>query len=181
VDVVYGRPLSSIEFPKTLFVKKLDCNLYLVSTSLNLKVILRSLLLLQVYTAQRVEYVAGNFFGNENGAPTRTLLSFLITSLGGNYEDLVCFAPTITLKWSDLLTHFEKVMRALVTVGFSVVLVLLDGHKTNVKFLSALGNGQLEICLDNPFQTGSRLFTMFDTVHIFKNFYHNFERHRYRP
>jgi hypothetical protein len=125
-----------------------------------------------------VEYVAGNFFGNENGDPTRTLLAFLISSLAGNYEDMVCFVPTVTLNWSDLLRHFEKVMRALSTVGFSVNLVLLDGHKTNVRFLSELGEGHLEVCLENPFQIGAQLFTMFDPVHIFKNFYHNFERHR---
>lgn len=91
---------------------------------------------------------------------------------------MVCYVPTVTLNWSDLLTHFEKVMRALITVGFSVNLVLLDGHKTNIRFLSELGEGHLEVCLENPYQTGAQLFTMFDPVHIFKNFYHNFERHR---
>jgi hypothetical protein len=136
------------------------------------------MLTFQVYTAQRVEYVGGSFFGNETGSPTRTLLSFLVSSLGGSYEDMICFIPTVTLNWSTLLKHFSTVLSSLHSIGFNVVLVLLDGHKTNIKFFLELGNGHKEICIQHPFNTSSKLFLMFDPVHIFKNFYHNFERKR---
>jgi hypothetical protein len=137
------------------------------------------LLYLQVYTAQRVEYAGGNFFGNETGSPTRTLLSFLVTSLGGAYEDMVCFIPTVTLNWSILLSNFLKVLRALHSIGFSIVLVLVDGHKTNIKFFLELAMRSQEICIPHPFDSSSPLFLMFDPVHLFKNFYHNFQKRRY--
>ena len=134
--------------------------------------------LFQVYTSQRVEYVGGNFFGNENGNPTRTLLSFMVTSLCGSYEDMVCYVPIITLNWSSLLGHFSTVLNALQSVGLNVVLVLVDGHKTNIRFFSELGKGNHEISIEHPVKTDSKLFLMFDPVHIFKNFYHNFHTHR---
>ncbi len=133
----------------------------------------------QVYTSQRVEYVGGNFFGNENGDPTRTLLSFMVTSLCGSYEDMVCYVPIITLNWSLLLGHFNTVLTALQSVGLNVALVLVDGHKTNIRFFLELGQGSHEIEIQHPVQTDARLFLMFDSVHIFKNFYHNFHSHRY--
>jgi hypothetical protein len=79
-----------------------------------------------------------------------------------------------------LLEHFHVVLQALFDVGLSVVVVLVDGHKTNIKFFSELGEGNPEITIQHPVQADSKLFTMFDSVHIFKNFYHNFHAHRYQ-
>ena len=133
---------------------------------------------LQVYTSQRAEYKGGKFFGHEQGVPTRTLLSFLISSLGGQYEDLVCFVPTVTLNAQSLFQHFQAVLKSLMSIGFFVAVILVDGHRINMKFFADLGNGSLEICIQNPLQAHSKLFLMFDPVHLYKNFYHNFERQR---
>ena len=132
---------------------------------------------LQVYTSQRVEYVGGQFFGNENQAPTKTLLSFFLSSLHGSYEDLVCFVPMTSLTSSSLLRHFDDAIAKLQAIGFDVKLVLTDGHKTNIKFFTELGKGTLELHIQNSVPESS-FFTMFDPVHIFKNFYHNFQRNR---
>lgn len=130
-----------------------------------------------MFTAQRVEYVGGQFFGRENEVPTKTLLSFFISSLHGNYEDLVCFIPTSNLSSPVLLQQFKMVVSKLLDIGFDVKLVLTDGHKTNVKFFVDLGNGNLELFLQNLEENWS-FFTMFDPVHIFKNMYHNFQKKR---
>ena len=132
---------------------------------------------LQVFTSQRVEYVGGQFFGNENQAPTKMLLSFFLSSLHGSYEDLVCFVPMTSLTAASLLHHFDVVLTKIQAIGFDVKLVLTDGHKTNIKFFSELGKGALELFIQN--RADSSFFTMFDPVHIFKNFYHNFQRNRY--
>ena len=121
--------------------------------------------------------MGGQFFGNENQAPTKTLLSFFLSSLHGNYEDLVCFVPMTTLTAPTLLHHFQAVHSELRAIGFDVKLVLTDGHKTNMKFFTELGKGSLELLVQNLEQESS-FFTMFDPVHIFKNFYHNFQRNR---
>ena len=133
----------------------------------------------QVHTAQRVEYSSGSFYGNETGKATRSLLSFLVTSVGGSYEDLVCFFPTVTLNWSLLMRHFDKIITALSTISLRVVVVIVDGHKTNVHFYSELSGGKPKLCIPNPTFLEKPLYIMYDPVHLFKNFYNNFERHRY--
>lgn len=57
-------------------------------------------------------------FGMENGQPTRTLLSFMLSSIIGNYEDLVCFLPVITLDANTLSDNFYKVLEAVTSIGF---------------------------------------------------------------
>jgi hypothetical protein len=133
----------------------------------------------QVYTAQRVEYSGGSFYGNENEEPTKTLLSFLISSVCGSYEDLVCFIPIVTLTWEILLAHFLKVLEALTKIGFQVLPVLADGHKTNARFFKELGKGELKVSVRHPFNPDWPLYLLFDPVHLMKNFYNNFERHKY--
>ena len=130
-----------------------------------------------MFTSQRVEYVGGQFFGNENQAPTKTLLSFFLSSLHGSYEDLVCFIPTTSLTSASLLHHFNMVLTKLQAVGFDVNLVLADGHKINIKFFTELGKGGLELLIQNSGPESS-FFTMFDPVHIFKNCYPNFQRNK---
>lgn len=71
-----------------------------------------------MYTAQRVEYSGGQIFGFEGGLPTRTLLSFLINSILGKYNDLVCFVPVVTLDSAQLQKHFMKVLESILQIGF---------------------------------------------------------------
>ena len=91
---------------------------------------------------------------------------------------MVCFIPTTSLTSASLLHHFNMVLNKLQAIGFHVNLVLADGHKTNIKFFSELGKGCLELFIQNS-GPESAFFTMFDPVHIFKNFYHNFQRTKY--
>ena len=67
-----------------------------------------SLIIDEVYTDQRADYSGGVFFGNETGTPTKSLLSFMINSVCGNYEDMVCLIPTVTLGWSSQQEHFQN-------------------------------------------------------------------------
>ena len=132
-----------------------------------------------MYTAQRVEYSGGSFFGKELDRPTRTLLSFLINSLNCGYQDMICFVPVVTLDWKILLQSFIKVFSCLEEIGFRTIVVLADGHKTNTKFFMELCGGQLKIQTPNPVHGLWPLFLMYDPVHILKNFFNNFERKRY--
>ena len=132
----------------------------------------------QVYTFQRVEYSGGLFYGNELGEPTRTLLSFFASSIGGNYEDMICFFPIRTLTWATLYEKFLKVVEELHKIGLYTCLALADGHKTNVKFYTELCNGHLRASIQHPLEPEVPLYLMFDPVHLFKNFYHNFVGHK---
>ena len=97
----------------------------------------------QVYTSQRVDYSGGNFFGQECDEPTRTLLAFMISSVSGSYEDVVCFVPVVTLNSGVLRQHFSKVVEELGKIGFATLVSITDNHKTNLKFFTELGAGVL--------------------------------------
>ena len=49
-----------------------------------------NLILDEVYSANRVEYSNGTFYGYENQTVTKTLLGFMIKSVGGKFMDMVC-------------------------------------------------------------------------------------------
>ena len=112
--------------------------------------------------------------------PTRTLLAFMINSLGGRFDDVVCFIPTVTLRWEALMSHFQKVFSALHSIGFQTVAVGTDGHKTNVKFFTELSGGNLTVAVPNPLENSLPVFLIFDPVHLMKNFFNNFQRKRYK-
>ena len=52
-----------------------------------------NLILDEVYSSKRIEYSNGTFFGYENQTITKTLLGFMICSVGGKYYDIVCLFP----------------------------------------------------------------------------------------
>ncbi len=103
----------------------------------------------------------------------------MVNSVCEKYEDLVCFVPVVTLTWEILIKHFMIVLEALEKIGFQVLLILSDGHKTNVKLYIELGQGNLKPRIPHPFRPDEPLFLLFDPVHLMKNFYNNFERHRF--
>ena len=131
---------------------------------------------LQIYTAKRVEYSGGSFLGQELNEPTRTLLGFLVNSIRGKFQDMVCLVPVVTLDWKILLHSFLKVFTALEEIGFRPLILLSDGHKTNTKFFTELCNGLLKTRIHNPHHGLWPLFLLYDPVHIMKNFFNNFER-----
>ena len=44
----------------------------------------------EVYATKRVEYSAGTFYGYENQNISKTLLCFMVKSVAGKYQDIVC-------------------------------------------------------------------------------------------
>jgi hypothetical protein len=71
-----------------------------------------------------------------------------------------------------------KVGDELHKIGFQILPILTDGHKTNARFFKELSGGNLSSCIENPFKINSKLFLLFDPVHLMKNYFNNFERHR---
>ena len=146
--------------------------------ALRLQILIFFVINFQVYTAQRVEYSGGVFVGNENDEPTRTLLSFFISSIFGSYEDLICFIPVTNLNSDKLMDHFSNVGKALHSIGFQILPVVTDGLRTNGRFFKDLSGGNIGIPIPNPFREDEPLFLLFDTVHLMKTIYNNFQKRR---
>ena len=57
-----------------------------------------TLMINEVYTAQRIEYSNESFVGlTEEGAPAKTVLTFMIYFVCSKYKDVVCLLPVSQL------------------------------------------------------------------------------------
>ncbi len=52
-------------------------------------------------------------------------------------------------------------------MDFNICATIVDGHKTNTKFYSELGEGgELKISIKNPYNNDEPIFLLYDSVHI---------------
>lgn len=130
----------------------------------------------EVFCAKRLEYSGGVVYGMEDGNVTKTLLTTMIYSIAGKYHDVVSLSPIVTIDAKKIQDIFSQLLEVLVDIGFSVVAVTVDGHSANMKFYKDLGGGDMKPYIQNPFKDEEKVFLLFDSVHLFKNYYNNFER-----
>ena len=129
----------------------------------------------EVYSSKRVEYSSGTFYGYENQNVTKTLLCFMIKSVGGKYMDMACMSPIDRLDSDVLLAMWDNVLKEITLIGFEVVVNTLDGHSSNRKFyVEKLSNDDLRVCIPHPYIKGAYIYLLFDSVHVFKCIYNNF-------
>ena len=72
----------------------------------------------EIYSAQRVEYCRGKFLGCENNEVTKTVLTFMVKSGAGNYQDVVCLVPVNKISSELIDSHYQVIMKALWEIGF---------------------------------------------------------------
>jgi hypothetical protein len=128
----------------------------------------------EVYCQKQVEFAGGKLFGMENDDISKTLLCFMLKSVGGNYRDMVVMQPIAKVDASVIETHFLAVLEAVTEIGFEVVCVSTDGHSANRKFYEQLSRGKIKPFILHPSAPEKKIFLLFDPVHLFKNFYTNF-------
>ncbi len=134
------------------------------------------LMLDEIYCAERAEYAGGKFFGNIENGMCRTVLCFMIKSIGGKYSDIVAMYPVKNLDSTKILQEFNCVVEALTGIGFKVAAISVDNASPNRKFyVEGLCSGNLKTSVPHPFASEKSIFLLFDSVHNFKNVYNNFQ------
>jgi hypothetical protein len=138
-----------------------------------------SIILDEVYSAKRIEYVNGQFYGLENSDITKTLLCFMVKSLSNKYEDIVAMVPLASISSQVIKSWWDRVLQVLTEIGYDIVATLTDAHSSNRRFFTQdLCGGKLGTSVPNPCAPGSKIFLIFDSVHLFKNVYNNFLNRR---
>ncbi len=144
---------------------------------LNIREKMVVLMLDEIYCAERAEYAGGRFFGGgESSEMCKTVLSFMVKSIGGHYSDMVALFPVRNLDSRKILEYFNTVMQSLAEIGYQVWAVSVDNAAPNRKFyLEELCSGNLKTSVPHPEIPDLKLFLLFDAVHNFKNVYNNFQ------
>ncbi|KAG1660091.1 THAP domain-containing protein 1 [Nymphon striatum] len=156
---------------------------YLKSRFSNLNSYERHVILMidEIYTASRVEYSSseGKIIGlTTDNNVAGTILTFMISSIAGQYRDVVSFYPINGINAKKLHVSCLEVLKYLDEIGFNVTVLCVDNHPVNRAFLTnILCNGSLKSQIKNPVND-KPLFLLFDPVHNIKNVYNNFQGKR---
>ena len=132
------------------------------------------LIVYEIYSAQRVEYSSGKLHGIDDGQVTKTLLCFMVSSVAGPFQDIVCLMPVVNLTSKTLHKYFDSVLQIATNAGLNVVGVSMDNYSANRKFYTELCGRELKSFIASPVDKNKPLFLLFDTVHNFKKIYNNF-------
>ena len=79
-----------------------------------------------------------------NEQPTKILLSVMFKNIASKYEDRVVMVPLMKIGSSILHKLFNDVTNVVTAIGYDVVVSLVDGRFSNVKFY------RKEVCADKP-------------------------------
>ena len=134
----------------------------------------------EIYNAQRVEYSNGKFYGHcDSNNISKTLLCFMISAVAGSYRDIIAMLPIASISADVIHEHFMICIKSLKKIGFDVVATSVDGFSANRAFYqNSLCHGHIEPCIKNPFDDNGTIYLLFDTTHLFKNIYTNFLNRR---
>ena len=134
----------------------------------------------EVYSQMKVKYVSGAFFGAENGQITKTLLCVMIKSICSKYRDVIVITPVVNINKDILYNVWKEVLRVTSAIGFDVAVTTTDGHQSNLTFFeSKMLQNREDVSVENMFCEGRMIFPLFDTSHLFKNFYNNWRAKPY--
>lgn len=163
LSVKEGLEIGTVQYLK-MRVDKLNARERLVNLAMD-----------EVHTARAVELAGGRLYGDSKDGVTNTIFCTLISSVAGHYEDIITMSPVPSITTEAIRDIFFKVLKVLTEIGFVVVSCTTDGHRTNQSFHNSLGDdGKHPEWIENPYSPESaRIYTIYDTVHLFKNFYFN--------
>ena len=101
LNVESGLEQSSIDYLQ----KRFD--------SLNERGRLVSLSFDEIYTAKQCEYQSGQFYGMEEGAPTKTILAWMINGVASSYSDVCCLVPLVKIDATIIRDWFFRILEVI--------------------------------------------------------------------
>lgn len=118
-----------------------------------------------MYTRKKVEFHGGKLYGLENGETTQTILAFMLTSIAGNYKDIVSLSPISHLDSKFIHDMVLKMLPELSEIGFDVIGMSVDNHPVNRRlFVTDFCNGTLCPRVSDPSIPEKPFFLLFDQV-----------------
>ena len=95
-----------------------------------------SILMDEVYSHQRVQYINGQFYGAEGGETTKTMLCVMIKSVLGKYRDIIAMTPISSINADKLSSIWTDVVGKIEKIGFDPAVTMTDGHSSNISLFN---------------------------------------------
>lgn len=106
---------------------------------------------------------------NEENVLANRLLCFVLCGLTSTYRIPCSYYFTKQLTGKELFDMAVTVLKEIEKLGFVVVRVVTDNHKTNVAMFRLFNGGKLAEVVEHPCNSSRKLFLSFDQNHIIKN------------
>ena len=104
------------------------------------------LLIDEISTAQLVEYQIGQLYMDTRASKRPRLCSAsMVSSVAGDYRDVVCLTPVVNLTSGLLHKMFIQVLQVMHSVGLIVVATSMDNFSANRKFYTEFCGGKLDV------------------------------------
>lgn len=134
-----------------------------------------ALLLDEIYIDPHLQYKSNKITGfAENGDKgiARTVQSFMIKSVFGNFKEICKLCPVKSLKGDELYVMTKQVIKLVQSIGFKVIVIITDNNRVNQNLYKLFTDGK-SFFFPNPDYIDFPIYLMYDPVHIFKNFRNN--------
>ncbi|KAH6942939.1 hypothetical protein HPB50_012246 [Hyalomma asiaticum] len=112
--------------------------------------------------------------GDRSDQLANSLLCFLLCGLASRFKIPVGYFFTKSCTGPDLAAAITYVVKKTEELGFEVVRLVTDNHKTNVSAMELLCKGQPKTSAPHPADPSRHLFLAFDQCHIIKNVRYQF-------
>ncbi|BFZ13694.1 hypothetical protein BsWGS_16733 [Bradybaena similaris] len=129
----------------------------------------------EIYVKSAVSYTGGKIFGTASNSKesATTVQAFMISSMFGNYTEVVGLIPMKKMTTCDLKTNLLKTIHSVQSSGFTVLSVIADNNAVNRKVYTELQCTPDIYSFDNPQFFGKPIFMLNDSVHLLKCIWHN--------
>ncbi|CAL1270294.1 unnamed protein product [Larinioides sclopetarius] len=133
------------------------------------------LLIDEIYVNPGLNYKGGKVLGKAENVnqQANTIQAFMITSLFSKYKEIVALVPMKNQTADDLYCQTLKVLKLLNNCKYNVLCLISDNNRINRNMFTLMCQGNLANCISNPVEPGSKLFFLFDTVHLIKSVRNN--------
>lgn len=135
----------------------------------------------EMYLQKSVEYSSGEMIGcDEDDSMFKGIVGFMIVGLKQSIPYIIKSLPEVKIEGSCLKNEVIQVIELLHSIGFKVGCVVSDNHSTNVsaysKILIEYGCEKDDLAI--KIQDGSKVYLMYDSVHLMKNIRNNLLKYK---
>ena len=98
-----------------------------------------------------------------------------IESIAGRHRDIVSRVPIVNISADILYSIWKNIVSQVTKIGFDIAVTMTDVYSSNMALFNkrTLKDAPMDLSIPNESNPGSSIFLLYDTVHIFKNFYNN--------